>query len=62
MSQQPLIVITIHGGHRDGERFVIPIGRLHEEAVISYFGGDRYILSRDPVSGRWRARPVNRSR
>ncbi len=60
MSPQPLIVITIHGGPRDGERFVIPINRLHEESVISYLDGAQYILSRDPESGRWRATPANR--
>ena len=62
MSPQPLIVITIHGGPRDGERFVAPINGLHEESVISYLDGARYTLSRDPGSGRWRATPANRGR
>jgi hypothetical protein len=57
VNHQPLGVVTVHGGKYDGERFVTPLDGLLQNTVIHYLDG-RYILIRDPASGRWRASPM----
>jgi hypothetical protein len=51
----------VHGGPPDGERFATPLDSLREGTMIVYLDGS-YTISRDPISGRWRASPTSAER
>lgn len=57
MFPEPLAVVTIAGGPRDGERFVTRLTGLVEGLTFPYLGGS-YTFTRNPKTGRWEATPV----
>jgi len=55
---EPMLVVRIVRGARDGDRFVTPMHGLTEGMVFQYLG-EEYTFERDPQSGRWTAVPAN---
>src|SRR6476660_1325030 len=54
---QPLIVVRILGGPRDGERFATRLTGLVEGTLFRYFEY-QYTFVRDARTGRWAAIPA----
>ncbi len=59
MTSEPMVVVHILGGPRDGERFATPLQGLTEGAVFRYIDAD-YTFVRDQQTGRWSAVTVDR--
>jgi hypothetical protein len=54
---EPMVVVRILSGPRQGERFVTPLRGLTEGTLFRYFD-DYYTFVRDRRTGRWGAIPV----
>jgi hypothetical protein len=52
-----MVVVHILGGPRDGERFATPLHGLTERIRFRDLD-DKYVFTRDPRTGRWRAIPA----
>jgi len=57
VSAEPLMIIEVLGGPRDGERLATRISSLTEGTVFRYFDA-RYTYARNSRSGRWAAIPL----
>jgi hypothetical protein len=56
---EPLVVVRILSGPRDGERFATPLNGLADGALFQYLDAT-YKFIRDPQTGRWGAIPSAR--
>ena len=54
---EPMVVVRILSGPRQGERFVTPLHGLTEGTLFRYFD-DHYTFVRDRRTGRWGAIPA----
>ena len=54
---EPMVVVRILRGPREGERFVTPQQGLTEGLTVRYLDAN-YTFVRDPRTGRWGALPT----